>query len=50
MQIKIGTPTIIVKFILSIIHSKFQEMPDMKIPTSEKFWKNTIINSKEPKY
>jgi hypothetical protein len=38
------------KFISSIIHSKFQEMPKYEIPTPEKFWENTIINFKEPKY
>jgi hypothetical protein len=46
------------KFILSIIYSKFQEMPkyenskkcqNMKIPTPGKFQKNTIINSKRAK-
>jgi hypothetical protein len=39
-----------VKFIPSIIYSKFQEMPRYENSTPGKFQENTIINSKEPKY
>jgi hypothetical protein len=38
------------KFILSIIHSKFQEMPRYENSNSRKVLENSIINSKEPKY
>jgi hypothetical protein len=39
-----------VKFIPSIILKNSKKYQDMKIPTPGKFWENTIINSKEPKY
>jgi hypothetical protein len=38
------------KFISSIIHSKFQEIPKYENSNSRKVSENTIINFKEPKY
>jgi hypothetical protein len=39
-----------VKFIPSIIHSKFQEIPKFENSNSGKVSEKYLINSKEPKY